>query len=103
VCIEDTGFKLLTIFGKYDYGIFLRCQGIALPSKCPFVIFRFDVHVTPMVFIYSRLFHWILFDFFGICKDQLATVVFFQNWFLNSCVLLREVQFGDNWSSTSTT
>ena len=41
------------------------------------LFFRFDVHVTPMVFIYSRLFHWILLHFFGICKDQLATVFFF--------------------------
>ena len=80
-----------------------------------FFIFRFDVHVTDTCgfYIYSRWFYWIFFfNLFGICKryklifllpsSNLVTVVFLKNWPKNSCALMREIQFGDNWSLTST-
>ena len=52
----------------------------------------------------------VVFDFFRICKDantyllsinKLVTVAFLKNWSKNFCVLAHDVQFVDNWFSTS--
>jgi hypothetical protein len=55
VQIQDACAKLLIIFVKFYFGIFLRCQAKVLLSTCPFSIFRFDVHVTPVIFTYMYI------------------------------------------------
>jgi hypothetical protein len=79
-------------------------QSNALPTKCQHLIFRFAVHVNPRgLYLYSR---WLFFCFFFVffynfiillSRSKLVTIVFFKY----SSALVREVQFGDNWSSTS--
>jgi hypothetical protein len=60
------------------------------------------------IYIYSQGFIWILFWNMQRCKliillssSNLVIVVFFEYWFSNSWVLVLDVQFDDNSSSTS--
>ena len=74
-----------------------------------FLFFRFHVLVVFIyIYIYSQGFIWILFWNMQRCKliillssSNLVIVVFFEYWFSNSWVLVLDVQFDDNSSSTS--
>ena len=97
------------IWKIYFFLMFLRCRDNVLLSTCPFSIFRFHVlMVFIYIYIYSQGFIWILFWNMQRCKliillssSNLVIVVFFEYWFSNSWVLVLDVQFDDNSSSTS--
>jgi hypothetical protein len=84
-------------------GVMVRFQHVH------FVFVDFNVHVF-FIYIFMSSDH-VLFNFFGICKDanihllsscQLVTNVFFKNWSKISQAFAGGMQFGNNWSLTST-
>ena len=111
--IQDTCVNLLIIFGKNDFRMFLMCQGKVSLSTCPFLIFRFYVYVIPhglYIYIYGFWsgFIWFLWNMqrykhiILLSSSQLVTNVFFKNWSKISQAFAGGMQFGNNWSLTST-
>ena len=105
--IQDTCVNLLIIFGKDDFGMFLGCWGKVSFSRCPFLFFRFYVHVIPRVlyiYIYGFWsgFIWFLWNMQRykhivlLSSSQLVT-----NWSKISQAFARGMQFDDNWFLTS--
>ena len=103
--IQDTCVNLLLIFGKDDFGMFLRCWGKISLSTCPFFIFRFCPHDPPWsLYIYL----WVLVRFYLIsfkyAKIQIYNFVV-QPSTCHKCLFQKLVQkfagicmqFGNNW------
>ena len=106
-----TCVKLLIIFWNSEKSSGVK--GIVLPSKCPFNFLYILCPRDPRglyIYIYSMVlldFIWFLWNMqrykllILLSSSRLVTVVFFKNLSNKSCVLLREVHFGDICFSTS--
>ena len=90
---------------KNYFEMFLGCRCNALLSTCSFSIFSFDVHLTPLIFIYI----WVLMLFYLISLKNgnvlfccLALNLSHQKFVKINRVLSRVTcNICDNWSSTS--